>query len=194
MDATLERLLEELSRFGKAHDVELSDRRERLRNVESETARLLAVLVRATGGHRVLELGTSNGYSTLWLADAVPSGGRVTTVEIDEGRAAMARENFARAGLVSRIDLRVQDAALVLAESPDDAWDFVFLDAERDQYVRYWPHLVRTLSHPGLLAVDNVVSHADEVADFRARVDAEDGIVSMLVPVGAGVLLVTQAG
>jgi predicted O-methyltransferase YrrM len=140
MNPELERFLEQLFWYGRAHDAELQDRRERLRNVEPETARMLAVLVRATGARRVLELGTSNGYSTLWLADAVAStGGHVTAVEIDERRAAMAEENFAHAGLTARIDLRVEDAAAVLAASPNDAWDFVFLDAERGQYVGYWP-------------------------------------------------------
>jgi predicted O-methyltransferase YrrM len=193
MDARLERFLEQLFQFGGAHDAELQDRRERLRNVEPETARMLAVLVRATGARRVLELGTSNGYSALWLADAVAStDGGVTTVEIDEGRAGMAKENFARAGLASRIDLRVEDAAVTLAGSPDDAWDFVFLDAERDQYVGYWPDLLRTLSLPGLLAVDNVLSHADELVEFRALVDDAHGITSAVVPVGAGVTLLAK--
>lgn len=195
MNPELRRFLEQLFRYGRAHDAELHDRRERFRNVEPETAQMLAVLVRATGAQRVLELGTSNGYSTLWLADAVaPTGGQVTTVEIDEERAAMAEENFARAGLAARIDLRVADAADVLAGSPDDAWDFVFLDAERDQYVAYWRELVRTLSLPGLLAVDNVLSHAQELIEFRELVENESGIVSALVAIGAGVLLATKDG
>ena len=74
MDAELERYLDGLWASGREHDAELPDRTQRLRNVEPETARMLAVLVRATGARRVLELGTSNGYSTLWLADATAAG------------------------------------------------------------------------------------------------------------------------
>jgi predicted O-methyltransferase YrrM len=193
MDPELERLLEELIAFGRAHDAELEDRRERLRNVEPETAGMLALLLRTTEARRVLEIGTSNGYSTLWLADAASdTDGKVTTIEFDAPRAEMARKNFARAGLMDRIELRCEDAAQSLRESSDDAWDFVFLDAERSQYVRYWNDLVRALRPLGMLAVDNVVSHADEVADFRALVERREGVVSALVPIGAGVLLVTK--
>jgi predicted O-methyltransferase YrrM len=190
----LESFLERLLRDGRQHDAALSDRRERLRNVEPETARLLAVLVLATSAKRVLELGTSNGYSTLWLADAVAStGGRVTTVENDEGRAAMAAENFARAGLASVIELRVEDAGTVLTASPHDAWDLVFLDAERDRYVAYWPEVVRCTGRPGLIAVDNVLSHADELVEFTGLVAQDPSVTSALVPVGAGVLLATKS-
>jgi predicted O-methyltransferase YrrM len=193
MNPDLERFLEQLFRFGREHDARLEDRRERLRNVEPETAQMLVVIVRATGARRVLELGTSNGYSTLWLADAVAStGGQVTTVEIDQRRAEMAEENFARAGLADRIDLRVEDAAAVLAASADGAWDFVFLDAERGAYVAYWPELLRSLRRPGLLAVDNVLSHAEELKKFRHVVESEPGVASAVVPIGAGVLLAAK--
>lgn len=194
MDSALRQFLDKLAEFGRAHDAQRPDRRARLRNVEPETAQMLSVLVRATRARRVLEIGTSNGYSTLWLADAVAeTGGTITTVEIESERADMARENFARTQLQSLIDLRVADAGQTLAESPDGTWDFIFLDAERPHYVAYWPHLVRSLRPFGLLVLDNVVSHAAEVADFRALIDRTPGISAALVPVGAGVLLITKA-
>ena len=193
VDPTLDQLLDELIEFGRAHDAQHADRRARLRNLGPETARMLSVLVRAMGVRRVLEIGTSNGYSTLWLADAVAeTGGHVTTVEVEPERARMARENFARAKLQHLIDLRVQDAGETLAESPEAAWDFIFLDAERPHYVTYWPDLLRSLRPAGLLAVDNVVSHAAEVADFCALVQRTSGITSALVPIGAWVLLITK--
>jgi predicted O-methyltransferase YrrM len=191
MDDTLERYADELWASGREHDAELPDRTQRLRNVEPETARMLAVLVRATGARHVLELGTSNGYSTIWLADA--TAGRVLTVELDAGRAGQARENFATAGVGGAIDLVEADGGQVLADSPDGAFDFVFLDAERPLYTRWWPDLLRTLASPGLLVVDNVISHAEQVEAFRALVDAEPAVTSALVPIGAGTLLVTHA-
>jgi predicted O-methyltransferase YrrM len=93
-------LLEQLHRDGVEHDSSKSDRLERLRNLEPGSAALLALLVRATGARAVLELGTSNGYSTLWLADALrDTGGRLVSVEIDRARSELAAENLQRAGL-----------------------------------------------------------------------------------------------
>jgi SAM-dependent methyltransferase len=138
--------LDELYRQGCAHDAEQTDRLARWRNIEPDTARLLAVLVRALAPRRLLELGTSNGYSTIWLADAARAvGGFLTSVELDPGRSAAARENLMRAGLAEAVELRVEDAAATLAGAPVDAWDFVLLDAERPFYAGYWPDLVRTL-------------------------------------------------
>ncbi len=177
---------------GREHDAGQDDRLARWRNVEPETAELLGVLIRAMGARRVLEIGTSNGYSTIWLADAVEAtGGRVVSLEIEPARTALAAEHLAGAGVGDVVELRTQDAGDALARFDDASWDFVFLDAERPAYVDYWPALVRVLARPGLLAVDNVVSHADQVAEFRALVEADERVVSSVVPIGAGVLLVT---
>jgi predicted O-methyltransferase YrrM len=124
MDDLLATLLEELHRHGAEYDAARDDRLERLRNVEPDTARVLAVLVRATGAQRLLELGTSNGYSTLWLADALRDvGGRLLSVDVDGARNTLARENLARAGLHEVVELRVQDAGMTLREAPEEAWD-----------------------------------------------------------------------
>jgi predicted O-methyltransferase YrrM len=80
----------------------------------------------------------------------------------------------------------------MLAESASGTWDLVFLDAERGAYVGYWPHLLRALRAGGLLIVDNVLSHPDEVAPFLAIVSAERAVTSTLVPVGAGVQLIVK--
>ena len=191
MDTRLKTLLEQLHEHGAVHDADRADRLERLRNLEPGSASLLALLVRATGARSVLELGTSNGYSTLWLADALrDTGGRLVSVDLDGPRSAQAAQNLERAGLRELVELRVQDAAETLAGSPPGAWDMIFLDAERSAYAGYWPDLLRALRRGGLLAVDNVLSHADEVAELRALVQAEGRVSETLVPSGAGVLLV----
>src|SRR6476620_2687432 len=111
MDGALATILEELHREGAEHDATKADRLQRLRNLEPDTARVLAVLVRATRARSVLELGTSNGYSTLWLADAVRStGGLLVSVDVDAERSAMAAENLERAGLRDLVELRIEDA------------------------------------------------------------------------------------
>ncbi len=193
MDAQLTALLDELHEHGVSHDAQQPNRLERLRNLEPESARLLAVLIRAAGARRLLELGTSNGYSTIWLADAArATGGRVTSVDLDPARSREARTNLKRAGLDSDVELRVQDAADALRDSRDGEWDMIFLDAERPAYSSYWPDLLRVLKPGGLLAVDNVISHADQVAEFRSLVEGAAGVETALAPTGAGLLLVAK--
>lgn len=193
IDRQLATLLEDLYARGREHDARQRDRLDRLRNVEPDTARLLAVLIRALAPRRLLELGTSNGYSTIWLADAARTvGGSLTSVEIDPERVSQARENLQRAGLRDGVDLRIGDAAGVLSASTDGQWDFIFLDAERAAYTAYWPDLVRVLAQRGLLAVDNVISHAEEVADFRELVAGDPRVTDALAPTGAGALLVVR--
>src|SRR5262245_10777059 len=96
----LNRVLVELEEFGKANDASIAERPRRMRNITRDTGEFLSVLVRATLARRVLEIGTSNGYSTLWLASAARSiGGSVITVELDEYKIGLASANFARVGL-----------------------------------------------------------------------------------------------
>jgi predicted O-methyltransferase YrrM len=193
MDARLEALLDQLHEDGAAFDAARADRRERRRNLEPDSARLLHLLVLATRARRLLELGTSNGYATIWLADAAAANdGEVVSVDLDPGRLDEARANLAAAGLEATVELRQEDAAAALGGSADAAWDLVFLDAERPEYPGYWADLVRVLRPGGLLAVDNVISHADEVADLRTLVTADRRTEEALAPTGAGLLLVTR--
>jgi predicted O-methyltransferase YrrM len=193
VNAARRAVADEVLAAARAHDAAQADRLARFRNVEPETAQLLGVLVRATGARRVLELGTSNGYSTIWLADgAEATGGAVTSVEIEPARTALARAALERAGLDA--ELVTGDAAQTLRASPGGGWDLVFLDAERPAYAGYWPDLLRVLRPGGgLLAIDNVVSHAAEVADVTALIEAEPQVTTVLVPVGAGLRLVVRA-
>jgi predicted O-methyltransferase YrrM len=193
MDSHLVEFLEDLYRRGREHDERQADRLERWRNVEPDTARLLAVLIRALAPQQLLELGTSNGHSTIWLADAAwRVDGSLTSIEIDPARSSLARENLRIAGLQDIVELRVDDARAVLAASVDGGWHFIFLDAERPAYTGYWRDLVRVLAPRGLLAVDNAISHADELAEFRELVAHDDRVSEALAPTGAGVLLVVR--
>jgi predicted O-methyltransferase YrrM len=174
-------------------DAARADRRERRRNLEPASARLLHLLVLASGARRLLELGSSNGYSTIWLGAAVAANeGEMVSVDLDAGRLEEARGNVTAAGLEATVELRREDAAAALAGSAESAWDMVFLDAERPEYPAYWADLVRVLRPGGLLAVDNVLSHAAEVADLRTLIGADRRVTEALVPTGAGVLLVTR--
>ncbi len=194
MNDALERLLDELERFGKANDGAISERPRRMLNITRDTGEFLAVLVRSAFARRVLEIGTSNGYSTLWLASAAAAiGGSVTTVEHSEYKAGLASTNFERSGLSSRISLVREDAGRVLERSADGAFDFIFLDSERPEYPGWWPSLKRVLRPGGLLVVDNATSHSAEIAPFVALVKADREFATSLVPVGNGEFLATRA-
>jgi predicted O-methyltransferase YrrM len=193
MNEARRRIVDELYALSHAHDQARSDRLERFRNVEPPTAELLGVLIRAGRARRILELGTSNGYSTIWLADATEAtGGAVVSVDVDAARTALARENIRGAGLEERVELRTEDAALTLERSGDAEWEFVFLDAERPAYPSYVRDLVRTLAPGGLLAVDNVESHANELVEFTELIEAVPELTQTVVPVGAGLRLAVR--
>jgi predicted O-methyltransferase YrrM len=190
----LDALLAELEELGKTNDRAHADRPRRMLNITRDTGELLAVLVRAAVARRVLEIGTSNGYSTLWLASAARAiGGAVTTVELSEYKVGLATANFARSGLASHITLLHEDAGRVLRRSADGAFDLVFLDSERPEYPGWWPDLKRVLRPGGLLVVDNATSHAAEMAPFVALVTADAAFVTSLVPVGNGEFLAVKA-
>lgn len=190
MNATRRRVAEMLLAAGRQHDAAQADRRSRFRNVEPETAELLGVLIRATGARRILELGTSNGYSTIWLADAAEAtGGRVMSVDVDATRTELARKNLQQAGLAERVELRTEDAAATLATLEPSACDLVFLDSERPAYPSYLRDLLRILAPNGVLAVDNVQSHAHELVEFTAHIEREPTLTQTVVPVGAGLRL-----
>ena len=194
MDETRQTFLDELYASGRAYDEQREDRLLRLRNVEPETAELLGVLVRAMNAARVLEIGTSNGYSTIWLGDAAESvGGTVLSLEIEAERTALATSNVDEAGVAEFVELRTQDAGEALRSFADGAFDLIFLDAERTHYVDYWPDLIRALRPNGLLVVDNTLSHAKELVEFSELVYSDPAVTSTLVTVGAGVMLIVKA-
>jgi predicted O-methyltransferase YrrM len=198
MNASLSALLAELSAFGDAHDSDAADHATRMLNITPDTGEFLAVLVKAMGARRILEVGTSNGYSTLWLADAAagfddPSTPSVTTIELSADKIALARANFMRAGLLDLIEQREGDAGAVLATLPDAGFDFLFLDSKRSAYQDWWPDLKRVLRPGGLLVVDNATSHAHEMADFTDAVRADPAFTTSLVPVGKGEFLAVKA-
>ncbi|WP_317202350.1 O-methyltransferase [Janthinobacterium sp.] len=193
MDA-IEHLLAELEDFGAANDARHDARAKRMLNITRDTGQLLAVLVQAGAARRVLEIGTSNGYSTLWLARAARAlGGRVTTLEYAADKHALALANFARAGLQDSVQAVLAEAGGVLAETPDGAYDLVFLDSERSQYLAWWPHIARALRPGGVLVVDNATSHYGEMAAFLEGIDADPRYTSCLVPVGKGEFIAVKS-
>lgn len=189
----LERLKQALEQFGEQHDLAQTDRADKMLNITRDTGELLAVLVQTRGAQAVLEIGTSNGYSTLWLAEAVARlDGHVTTIERDESKRALAQANFEQAALAGRITQLAGEAGALLPTLPSAGFPLIFLDSDRRQYRAWWPQLQRLLPPRGLLVVDNAISHREELAEWMAEVAQDPRFVTSLVPVGKGEWLVVR--
>lgn len=187
MRPELQDLLEELAAYGAKHDANAPDRLAKLRNITPDTGQFLWMLIQSTSARRILEIGTSNGYSTIWLADAARlTGGRVTTVETEAERVEEATVNLRRAGLLDLVEARHEDARQTFERSPASTWDMIFLDAERPHYRSYWSHILRSLRDGGLLIVDNAVSHAHQLGKFSRLIDHSQDFESVLLPLGNG--------
>ena len=189
----LEQLKRELERFGKQHDEAQPSRGGKMLNITRDTGELLALLVQTRGAQAVLEIGTSNGYSTLWLAEAVKRlDGRVTTIERDEKKISLAEANFQRAGLSPWIILLAGEAGSLLPSLPTAGYQLIFLDSDRQHYQGWWPEIRRLLAPRGLLVVDNAISHESEMRDWMAQVRRDPDFLTSLVPVGKGEFLVVR--
>ncbi len=193
MDNGLAALLADLEQFGADNDERADARSEKLLNITRDTGQFLSLLIQALRSRRIVEIGTSNGYSTLWLADAArATGGAVDTVERRTSRAGMAAETFGRSGLAPWITLHTCEAGSYLAGLPGGSVDFLFLDAERTEYPGYWPDIQRVLPPGALIVADNAISHQAEMAPFVALLAATPVYLTSLVPVGKGELLVLK--
>ena len=193
MTMQLSELKNELARFGAENDAHETERARRMLNITPDTGEFLSVLVRFGNARRVLEIGTSNGYSTLGIAEAAAAiDGHVTTLEYAADKVATARDTFARSGLADRITLVHGDAGQWLAQAADASIDLLFLDSDREQYAGWWPQLRRVLRRGGLLVVDNATSHAAQMEPLRALLDADQDFGTSLVPVGNGELLAVR--
>lgn len=193
MTESIEELLFELEQFGQSNDRAIADRPRRMLNITRDTGEFLSVLVRAMNARRVLEIGTSNGYSTLWLALAAKAvQGQVTTVELSDFKLALAAKNFERSGLTPFIKQIHGEAGSILKSKTDSSFDVVFLDSERSEYLSWWPDIKRVLRKGGLLVVDNATSHASEMAPFVALVSGDPDFTTCTVPVGNGEFLATR--
>src|SRR5947209_6942019 len=129
-------------------------------NVSPNQGKLLHLLARLRGARTILEVGTLGGYSTIWLARALPDDGRLVTLESDPKHAAIARGNIARAGVADRVELRLGralDTLPRLAEEGRGPFDLIFIDADKPNNPDYFAWAVK-LARPGsLIVVDNVV-------------------------------------
>ena len=179
------RRLEELDALERENS---TPRLQRLRQIPPVTGKFLALLCASAPRGGVLEVGTSGGYSSLWLSLACRErGDHLTTFEVLEEKVARANETFEAAEVKDQIQLIHGDAREVIEGYRDVA--FCFLDAERDIYFDIYEKLLPNLTPGGLIAVDNVISHADELAIFVSHVENDPPVDALVVPIGKGILV-----
>ncbi len=158
-------------------------------NIAPENGQFLAILLRTIQAQRVLEVGTSNGYSTMWLAAALKEmGGTLVTLEFDPGRAAMARAHLTETGLDDVVEVRVGNA---LDEIPKCAgpFDLVFLDAEKGEYRQYLELALPNIRPGGLIVADDTVTMRAEMPDYVDFVFNTPLLHSVDIPLDDGVIL-----
>jgi predicted O-methyltransferase YrrM len=200
MDQTIETVLKEYEERATAEDAviasldgrkEMLEQRDRfLLAVGRHTGTLLNIFVRDSGATRVLEIGTSYGYSTVWLADAVrATGGRVTTLELVAEKQQHARAQLTRAGLERFVDFKLGEARDTLAALPGP-FDFVLIDLWKDLYIPCFDLIYPKLSPGAILVADNMIEPEvtrAEARKYQAHVRGFADIDSVLLPVGSGI-------
>ncbi len=179
------RELEELDERDRRDD---TPQLERLRQIPPETGRFLALLCAGAPDGQVLEIGTSAGYSGLWLSLACRATGRtLQTYEVLDAKLALARETFSIAGVTDVVDLVAGDF-LTRAQDLGEV-GFCFLDAEKDVYAAAYEMVVPNLVPGGILVADNVISHQSALQGFVDAAHADPRVDAVVVPIGKGELV-----
>lgn len=160
-------------------------------NIPRKTGDLINMFIKMMNIKSVLEIGTSNGYSGLWIAKALKeTGGRLTTIEYYEKRQSVAIENFRKCGVLDIIRPLQGDAIeTITALDENEKFDFVFIDANKRQYVDYFRLIKPHLTQKALIIADNIISHAEKVQTFVDAVAADEEFQSEIVEVPGGILI-----
>src|SRR5215469_1513487 len=188
MDNHLSTLLREIEEFGQGHDVQESQHSRRLLNLEQVTAELIRMLLLCSQRKCVLEIGTSNGYSAIYLASTlreIRGSSSLVTIERDSAKALMAKQNFKRANLEGSIELRVGSATDIVKEL-NGPFDCIFFDADRVSAPEQLQLLVPKLTDDVLLLADNVLSHPQEIEDYIRMFDQLPDFTTSVVRIGKG--------
>lgn len=160
-------------------------------NISRTTGLLLNTLIKSAKAKSVLEIGTSNGYSGLWISKALKTtGGELTTIEYFDKRQSIAIENFKKCGVFDIVRVLQGSAIKVLAAlSEDEKFDFVFIDANKSEYVEYFELIKPHLTESALIAADNITTHPEKVQTFIDAIDADDDFQYTILDITGGLLI-----
>lgn len=180
-----------------AQEQELLERLEQTQhdfwNIARSSANFLNMLIKISGSKNVIEVGTSNGYSGIWLGKAVQeTGGHLTTIEFYEKRIVLAQEHFKICGVEDVITIKQGSACEVLEELCADenfAIDFAFIDANKGEYVKYFDIINTRLKKGGIITADNITSHPEKVATFVDKIKADPNYQVEILDLPAGMLI-----
>ncbi len=188
----IDRLLQELHRSGVQRDEQTQENSRKLRNITPSTGRFLELLIEEERPQRILELGTSNGYSTIWVGRAAAAvAATVDSVDQNVERHQEARQNLAAAGLSQCVRLHTQEIGEFLVQNQRCQYDMIFLDTDRKRYAEWWP-LVRQLWTGKIIVCDNATSHPDEFQPLLSILEQDSWLDHGVLTVGRGLLLVRQ--
>ncbi|RKX28552.1 MAG: O-methyltransferase [Verrucomicrobia bacterium] len=180
--------MRELEQVDARDRVDGTGRLERLRQVPDVTGRFIAMMAASAPDGRYIEIGTSAGYSTLWLSLACRAVGRnITTFELLEEKAGLARETFNQAGVEDVVNFVHGDALELIGDFRKIA--FCFLDAEKNMYADCYEAVVPNLVPGGLLVADNAINHAPTLQPMIDRALADERVDALVVPIGNGELV-----
>lgn len=168
---------------------ELEKTSEQFWNISPVSANFLNMLIKISGAKNVLEIGTSNGYSAIWFAKALkPIGGHLTTIEFWDNRQNMAIENFKKCEVDDVITTEL-GSALEILPTLEENFDFVFIDANKGEYVKYFDLLSPKLKKGAIIAADNITSHAKKVEPFVTKIQSDPDYQVEILDLPAGMLL-----
>ena len=183
-----------LTQMRRLEEIDARDRTDgtsrmaRLRQIPPNTGRFIALMAASAPPGQMIEIGTSAGYSTLWLALAARQREcKVVTFELLDEKIALARETFDLAQVKDVVELQQGDARELL--TGEESFAFCFLDAEKEHYPDCYDLIVPKLAPGGILVADNVISHADDLQPFVENAEADPRVDSVVVPIGKGELV-----
>ncbi len=160
-------------------------------NIARSTGNFINMLIKMVNAKNVVEVGTSNGYSGIWISKALKeTGGHLTTIEFYEKRIVLAQANFKTCGVADIIDIKQGSAIEVLEQIPEDeVVDFAFIDANKAQYIDYFRILDKHIKSGGIITADNITSHAEKVKPFVDAIKGNPNYQVEILDLPAGLLV-----
>lgn len=166
-------------------------------NLDRQSANFLNTLIKINNSKNVLEIGTSNGYSGIWILKALDeTKGKLTTIEFWEKRQSCARKNFELCAPDVKVEPKIGSAIVVLEDILDEInkgkrekFDFVFIDANKKEYISYFNLIDKMLAKNGIILADNILSHYEKVQDYVNTLFENENYQSQILDLGAGMML-----